>query len=351
MKRLPFATPILLGAIAVIAAAPAANAVVKKHPKVYTKGTTQMPGGYGRFGQTYTLNDGGPLINFTLMSAEYTVEPYNFRPGTFINSNVSNKLLVIHYRIKNPNKDDLYVSAGGLFQVVDSNNNTTNDSGDQRRLSEKVGLGIKLKPGQGFDDVIDCAVVPAHGPINKIIIEMGQAGTNDRVFRYNLGTAPNVVKPLTAPFVDTSDKSGATALDTISAVVGKTYSAGVCSMSLDNVALQPTQIGNHPLDANQQFLVATVTVTNLTWTSWYHSGDSLRPTLKTDDDKITSDIVVKAKHDDNYDGVSLDGGESISERLLVTVPKDASLKTLTIRYDMGDNGQSRDFVYDVSGVK
>ena len=31
--------------------------------------------------------------------------------------------------------------------------------------------------------------------------------------------------------------------------------------------------------------------------------------------------------------------------------KGVSLKTLTLRYDAGDEGQSRDFVYDVSNLK
>jgi hypothetical protein len=340
----------LLGVIATIAA-PATATPVKKQPKVFTKGTTQMHGGYGQFGQTYTLNDNGSLVNFTLVSAEYTIDPYNAHTGAVDTANVDQKLLVIHYRIKNPNTGDLYRSAGTFFQVVDSNNNTIDDTGDVRRESEKDSLGITLKPGQGVDDLIDCAVLPAHGAMAKIIIKLGEAGTSDQVFRYNLGTAPNIVKPLAAPYVDTSDKSGYTALSAIPGVIGTAYNAGVCTMSVDNIALAPGPIGDHTADDGKQFLVATVTLTNPTWTDWYHSDNKVLPTLKTDDDKITEYYVVKAKHDENYEGLSLANGETTSERLLIPVPKDATMKTLSVLYDMGNNGLSRSFVYDVSGVK
>jgi len=346
-------TFLLIGAIAAMAASPVASSAAKKakKPVVATKGTTQMHGGYGQFGTTYTLMDNGTPVNFTLMSAEYTVEPYNAHVGGFDASNVDQKLLVIHYRIKNPNKEDLYRSASTFFQVVDANNNTIEDTGDVRRESEKENLSITLKPGQGVDDLIDCAIVPAKGSLSKIIIKMGQAGTKDEVFRYNLGTAPNIIKPLTAPYVDPSDKTGDTALSVIPGVLGTTYVAGACSMSVDNIAVAPGPIGDHTADDGKQFLVVTVTLTNLTWDGWYHSDNKVIPTLKTDDDKITEYYVVKAKHDDNYEGMSLAFGESTSERLLIPVPKDASMKTLSVLYDMGNPGQSRSFVYDVSGVK
>jgi hypothetical protein len=177
------------------------------------------------------------------------------------------------------------------------------------------------------------------------------SGTSDEVFRYALGPAPNFVKTLTAPYVDTTDQSGATALDTVPAVVGTAYNAGACSMSVDNIALAPGPFGDHTADDGKQFMVVTVTLTNLTWDGWYHSDNKVLPTLKTDDDKITDYSVIKAKHDDAYEGLTMAFGESTTERLLIPVAKDAGLKTLSVLYDMGNPGQSRSFVYDVSGVK
>ena len=49
--------------------------------------------------------------------------------------------------------------------------------------------------------------------------------------------------------------------------------------------------------------------------------------------------------------MSLDSGESVTYRLIMQVPKDASLKSLSMVDDMGDNGKSPAFVYDMSGVK
>jgi hypothetical protein len=193
-------------------------------------------------------------------------------------------------------------------------------------------------------------VVPAQWPLAKLIVLMGRAGTTDQITRFALGTAPNMIAPLPAPYADPSDKSGGTALAEIPGKVGVTYKTGVLDMSLDALSLAPGPFGNHTADDGKQFLVATVTVTNHVWTGWYFN-DNIKTTLKTDDDKLTDHIVLKAKHDDDFDGRKLDMDESVTQRIILQVPKDAELKTLTLTDDMGDNGQSPDFVYDVSGLK
>ena len=47
----------------------------------------------------------------------------------------------------------------------------------------------------------------------------------------------------------------------------------------------------------------------------------------------------------------MDPGDTATYRILIQVPTDATLKTLSLVDDMGDNGKSPAFVYDVSGVK
>jgi hypothetical protein len=83
---------------------------------------------------------------------------------------------------------------------------------------------------------------------------------------------------------------------------------------------------------------------------WYVS-DPITTTLETDDDKITDHSLVDADHDDGFEGRMMDPGDTATYRILIQVPTDATLKTLSLVDDMGDNGKSPAFVYDVSGVK
>ncbi len=309
-----------------------------------------MAGGTLRFGQTYTYNDNGRLLNLTILSAAYSPGLFNLDPREGYNANNAQKVLIIHYRIKNPNSADMYYGSGGLFQAIDGNGNTIRDIDGSRRESEKTGVGVQVKPGQGIDDLETAIVVPTQGAVSKLILLMGRAGTSDRVTRFPIGVAPNVIAPLPAPYADPSDKSGATLLADIPAVVGKTYHAGILDMSLDAIKLDPGPIGKYTADQGKEFLVATVTVTNEFFGTWYFSDD-IKPTLKTDDDKITSHNQVKATHDEDFEGRTLDPGDTATERIILQVPTDADLKTFSLVNDMGDNGQSPAFIYDVSHLK
>jgi hypothetical protein len=77
-----------------------------------TKGTDQVAGGVGQFGTTYTLvsSDGFGPVNFTLLSAAYSLSPISMKPGDNYAPKQNEKLMVIHYRIKNPNTTDMYYS-------------------------------------------------------------------------------------------------------------------------------------------------------------------------------------------------------------------------------------------------
>lgn len=121
-----------------------------------TKGTAQAPGGAGQFGVTYTLvtSDGFGPVNFTLVSASYAVARVSMKPGDDCVPSSSQKLLVIHYRLKNPNKSDMYYSSRSLFQAVDDNNKLIEDCGESRRDSNPSDtISTTMKPGQGVNDL------------------------------------------------------------------------------------------------------------------------------------------------------------------------------------------------------
>jgi len=341
---------VLLALQAVAAPTPHKHPAAHKHPSIGTKGTSQMAGANLQFGQTYTYAYNGSLYNFTIVSAEYSSSVFNLSPTENQVANDAQKLLIIHFRFKNPNSQDLYFADMPLFEAVDANGNTIKDIGASRRAGAKQVIGMEVKPGQGIDDLVTCIVIPTAGPVSKLILQMGRAGTSDTVTRFQIGTPPNVIAPLAAPYADPSDKTGTTLASEIPSTVGTTYHAGGLDISLDNVKLEPGPIGDHTADDGKQFLVATVTVTNKFMGQWYFS-DGIKPILKTDEDKITDCILLKGSHDTDFDGRTMDSGDTATQRIVLQVPKDATLKTLTLVNQMGNSGNYPGLVYDVSNLK
>jgi len=311
-----------------------------------------MPGGIGQFGQTYTLtsSDGFGPVNFTLLSANYSVLRVCMKPGGNYVPSYDQKMLVIHYKLKNPTQADMYYSGRPLFQAVDAKNNLVEDIAESRQESDsKEAVGATMKPGQGLDDLYTCIVVPSDAQITKLILKLAKPGSKEMVTRYLLGTKPNLIKPLVAPYVDPADKSGATALQTVPASLGTSYPAGLFDVSVDKLALSPGPIGNLTADDGKQFLIATVTGTNRTTIAIGFDG-SLSYILKTDDGKITDFALFKAKSDDRFDSQQLDPGESATVRCVIQVPKTVQLKTLAVAEPI-NNSLSRGYLYDLSAVK
>jgi hypothetical protein len=345
---------LLCGALLSLGLTSTASAAVKKQLKTYTKGTAEMAGGNGQFGQTYTVvsSDGFGPVNFTILSAQYSVEQASMSPSYTYAPKVAEKLLVIHYRMKNPNSTDMYYSSRSLFQAVDANNNLIDDCGYSRRESEKDSVAATMKPGQGIDDLFTFVVVPASGPIPKLILKLGPAGSNEFVTRYFLGKGVNIVKPIPAPYADPSDTTGATPLAQVPGVLGTVYHAGYFDISLTSVSLAPGPLGSLTADDGKQFVVASVTVTNKSLAPIYYSGSSiLEPTLTTDDDTITQASDLAANHDDPFDARQVGSGESVSGRMVLEAPKDANLKTLSLAENVDNGNLSKAIVYDVSNVK
>lgn len=173
---------VLGGGIAQSAPTKHKKAVVKKPAAEPGRlGTPQMAGGDGHFGQTYTLTDGNGIgpYNFTLTSAEYAVGRHNKDDSNSYAVPTGQKFLIIHYRVKNPTKQDFDYYPGPFFQTVDADGTTVDSSGDERRTSQHQAFGeITLKPGQGIDDLEDYAVVTGKGSLTKIIIKLHRVGTH-----------------------------------------------------------------------------------------------------------------------------------------------------------------------------
>ncbi len=329
------------------------------HGAPATLGTHQMAGGDGELGRTYTYAAGYPIsqpINLAIKSVEYAVERVNFNVGEdHFAPKADQKLVIIRYRIKNPTKSDISFQNFSLFQTVDADGVTQDVPGRMRRESGRDEAQFHLKPGQGIDDLISSTVVPAKASLTKLIVIFGRVGTHDKVTRFPLGTAPNLVQSIPAPYADPSDPTGATPLESVPAQVGTTYRAGFFDLSLDSAAYAPGPFGETSAESGKQFLVATITVTNRVWQPIdYRDGtQTLAAVLKTDDDeKTTSYIILKGKRDEVFGGDKLDPDSPRTIRLLFQIPKDAKAKSLSLAELLNYGGDySHALVFDLSAVK
>jgi hypothetical protein len=332
-----------------------AQAQATKKPKVGTSGTAQMAGGDGRFGTVYTLTDNnGGLLNVNLVSAAYSVTRHDIAPGETLVPKAGDKLLILHLRIKNPKPGDQYVSGTTLtFASVASDGQTRQHGDDMRLETAKAPLQDMLKPGQAEPaDVLMGCIVPAQGPVPKLIVNWGRNGTSDKVFRYALGKAPNLVKPLAAGEADPSDPTGATAYTNVPAKLDVIYPLGIYNFQISSIAYVPGPIGATSAGDGKRFLVVTAVVTNKTWRAVYTNGFVSAALTTADDEKTTDFTLLKGKRDEPYDGRSLDPDETMTVRLAFVVPNDTTGTKLSLaEVEDNSNTLSRALVFDVSGVK
>lgn len=330
-------------------------APAKKHPVKHVKpaghlemGTHQMPGTNAQFGEVYTAKEGeSDPINFAITSAEYTIAPVWTSQGNDVVAKPDEKVVEVHYRIKNPGKTDFYCSGDFPVQIVDSSNQTISPIDSRgRELNGDGDFGASLKPGQGVDDLVDFFVISAKGPALKFIVNMQPVGTHDQVMRYPIGTGKNIIKPLEAPYADPADPTGATALQELNGEIGKEYISGEYSFHVDSFAYAPGPFGDHTPDDGTRFLVVSLTVTNIQPVKAFFYGTFVIQ-AKSADDSYANYFLIKSQSDDDFQNRDQDAGEKFPMRMLVQVPTNANVKSLTIRLQDG----SRPVTYDLSNVK
>lgn len=336
-------------------------------PANVVKGQTQTAGGDGVFGTVYTLNDG---INFAILKARYSIEPYNSYDTQIAHSD--EKFLILTVAIKNANPEDAFFG-GETFDVVDDKEQKY--AGSNYRLASKGtdSFAPNLKPGQGIgqrpdEDELTVAIkVPAKARISKIILNRGRkALPKEEVIRYFIasvaekardgqdGNPRNIISPLSEALRDPADKQGATALEQGIAKLGVPVPTGYFTMSCDAVTTSTTEKveGNAPADG-KQFCIATMTVKNLYGheITLFEAGADALPVLKDTDGekyKIVPDSGLrKAKRDEQADSnFKMATGESYSFRYFFEIPKDAKPKTLVF----GQNG-AQAYVLDLTGAR
>ena len=362
----------LLFAIAVLASFPMVATAQTKKPtgqtpaKNITQAQGQLQGGDGVFKSVYTMNSG---FNFTILSARYTIEPFNaYYPEI---AGPDQKLLVLTVAIKNANPEEEGVATVGFTAVDDHGNNY---SGNHYRLAS---LGVmpfapSCKPGQGYgqdpskDELTAVIVLPAKAKITKLLTDDGRKFVpGEKVIRYFIagaakkdpdgadGNPKNVITGFPDSLRDPADPSGATPLEEAKATPGVFMTSGCFGVRLDGITTSTTEkINEDGPEDGKVFVIATMTIKNIYGVEVPVSDlawDEKVPLL-TDSDGEKYRAVGgsrKVKGSEGTDGATkLQPGETYTLRFFFQLPKAAQPKMLTFGQVGGHH-----YTLDVSALK
>jgi hypothetical protein len=323
------------------------------------RGTQQMTGAVGRFGEIYTLKSG---FNFQIVSAHYSLAPYNAYSQVYVGSD--QKLLILQIAIKNSGKQDAYYdTTSHTFTAVDQNNQ--NHMGDNYLLTSMGNKqpNFTIKPAQGIgqkptDPLTVAIVVPTDVRIGKIILNQGRLNTSEDVMRFFVagtegGDPKNIVAPLPETIRDPADSTGVIVKAEIPGKAGTYYPSGYFSVRLDSFSYPgDVNVNNAPAEEGKRFASAQVTVRNDSGVeqSFFQFGDTSSNNLVTSEgDRITflSDAGMrKPSRDAAQESRNLKPGEEVTFRCYFAIPKEVTAKTFTV----GQPG-CHQYTFDVSGVK
>jgi hypothetical protein len=302
-------------------------------------GAEQMEGQWAEMGRAYTINRDDPL-NFTLISAEFTVTRVNVGDESVVPQG-DEKLLMLHMMVQNPQERErrLYWADLELTAVDVMNVN--------REWSQELGVegtgepvDMDLKPAQKVD-LYTAIVVPAKGPVPKLIVKSGEGG----VLRYDLRAK---VTPLEENFRDPEDESGVSARER---VMPKMYESEYHPMGLFDV-----KYGDLALPAGGPYASAPEGMAHMGVGLVFRNGsadeqrlyaDPLRAALWTlDGRKIEWDYdLVAGPVWDSVDA-DLEPGQEMEVLAVFEVPVGTPLGSFEIRE--GERGRA--YVFDLAGA-
>jgi hypothetical protein len=307
------------------------------------QGTSQLAGGEGVIGKTYSLGKSINALNFTMTGLEYSLLPVTMDNYVYA-PKAKEKLLVLRYTIQNPQKAELGVAWDAFkFTAVDAKDVNIIFNNYVARDGTTEVYSARLKPAQKIS-LLAAFAVPAAGAIPKLIVERGDGSS---VLRFDLR---GKVKPLVAPFADPSDSSGASALTEVPAQTGTFYPGMNLGVKLEGAVFSQDKMDGRAPDAGKRYLIATFTIRNIL-------GGSANPvrfdygTFKFElrdaggDKQVFNGYLIKAARDERADG-SLKSGEEYRFRVYFALPNDLGAKTLAV-----SEGEGRVYAFDVSAAK
>ena len=321
-----------------MAQTPAKKAALKKPAAAAAKsakpsgpivlGTTQMAGDFGQMGTTYTIGKFEP-INFTLKSADYSVDPISIGMNTWV-PKADEKLLVLHFTIHNPlPREQSYSWSSVRFTAVDAKD--TNHDFIQCTMREGDGsepLSIRLKPAQKLD-VATAILVPAEGVVPKLIVQREEGAP---VIRYDLHGKVTPLSALTADATAPADAVGATARKEVAAAdPGVYYRLGVFDARLDEVNYVNGPLLRRDRGAGKRYVTTIFTIKNRTNRPQRYVWSDFLPDLRDAEGEKApyTQALLKATRDEVTYG-DLAPGEEARIRFFFPLPGDVTGKTLRL---------------------
>jgi hypothetical protein len=308
-------------------------------------GTTQMPGDFGKFGQTYTMGKYEP-VNFTLKSAEYSIGSYGVEPNKWVPS-ADQKLLILHYTIHNPlPKEQVYDWSYMKFTVVDAKDKNTDAIQAVAREGTVESGRITLKPAQKAE-VMSAIIVPAEGVVPKLIVEREKG---QPVVRFDLR---GKVTPLPSHCADPTDSSGATVRKEVEAKQGSSYLLGGIEARLESVTYSKEPLGEIELPAGKQNVSAVFTIKNPGKRSENYSWSVFSAILRdSDGEKVPyNQWLLKGSRNERAQGV-LEPGEEARVRFFFEIPEKVTGKALLLKEgNYVGIANARVFAFDLTGGK
>jgi hypothetical protein len=308
-------------------------------------GTTQLPGDFGKFGQTYTIGKYAPL-NFTLTSARYTVDRFSVGNNVWT-PKADEKLLVLKFTVHNPRPQETNLSWSSFrFTAVDAQD--TNREYIQaivRTGQYGEGLNVNLKPAQK----VECEVailVAANGVTPKLIV---QRDADAPVVRYDLRGKVDAVP---APFLDPAATDGATTRNEVPATAGTYYPLAALDVKLESTGSLAEKVPSRELKPGYRNFTATFSVKNPTPVKrnyyWSHWEAELRD---ADGEKVPyTQALLKASRLETGAGGDLEPGEEARFRFFFPLPENVQAKTLYLRDRSWTGGKGRVLVFDLSSA-
>jgi hypothetical protein len=323
---------------------PAKAAPAKKPGGPIVLGTTQLPGDFGKIGQTYTIGKDYP-INFTLDSVRYTADRYTVHNNTYVPKD-GEKLMVLRYTIHNPlPKEQRYYWADLKFTAVDAlDTNHEYITAVRRAGIKEESFNQSLKPAQKVQ--IEAAIlVPANGEVPKLIVERER---NAPVIRYDLR---GKVAKLGEPYADPADASGATLRKDIPFKFGDTAPLGGFDVKLESVAYTDEALGGREIKPGYRNATAVFTFKNMTASKLrYYWGDFEVVGRDADGEKVPyTQAMLKASRNEKTDGQT-EPGEEVRVRFYFPVPEKVDAKSISLREMQFAGSKGRWITFDLAGA-
>lgn len=312
-----------------------------------TKHKGDSPAGPAHIGDTVTIDTQPGSLKLTVDKLEFAAGRVMLGDTHSELPTESEKLLIVHYTLENPNASAVPVSGKTVrFTALDEFRKPHEDV-PLTATEDGDSLDGPLAPGAKVD-AIKVIHVPGHGPLAALLVDPGLADATP----LHVEVTGQIAK-LPAPYADPQDPTGYTVLPTIAAKMGDSYPVGDCDLTLEKAEYSDDSLLNYsgetPPDSEHVYAVFTFDVVCRNPSGESFGLESFNPELTTADG-VQTDPANAPLLNGTLD-LALDPELPFDDdrhfRVYFVISTHAAMGSLTVR--SGEHGHS--YVYDLSDVQ